>query len=73
MAEERSELSQLSVSLAPLAAELRRFDPVATATRVAALLTEPRLQANAIRFEVLLHLALIHCDGRAKVVSPDVV
>jgi Holliday junction resolvase len=37
-----------------------------TITRVAGLLTAPQLQANNIRIEVLVHLAVTHCAGKKK-------
>lgn len=46
-----------------LARVLSRFAPRVTITRAAALLTVPSFQANNIRIELLVHLALAHCTG----------
>lgn len=37
-----------------------------TVMRTAGLLTAPRLQANTVRLELLVHLAVAHCAGRKK-------
>ncbi len=44
---------------------MRRCDPKSTITKLAGLLTVPELQANAIRLEILVHLAAAHCTGRS--------
>lgn len=44
-------------------AELRQFEPVQTAASFAGLLAMPQLQANCIRLEVLVHLAVAYCKG----------
>ncbi len=42
---------------------LKRHRFESTAGRLAGLLTVPSLQANTCRLEVLVHLAVAHCDG----------
>lgn len=49
-----------------LARVLAKYSPRATVTRSAGLLTAPNLQANTIRLEVLVHLAVAHCAGKQK-------
>jgi len=44
--------------LPELIQELKKYDPVASAVRIAGLLTEPRLLANTVRLELLIHLLL---------------
>lgn len=46
--------------------EMRGFDPIKTAATFGGLLLEPKLQANCLRLEALVHLALIVCDGKRK-------
>lgn len=52
-----------SQELAALTELLEPYDVEATLARVAGLLTCPSLQANTIRVETLVHLALLHCRG----------
>lgn len=55
-----------SAETAKLATVLRPFAPRATITRTAGLLTAPNLQANTVRLELLVHLAVAHCAGKQK-------
>ena len=48
---------------ATLARVLTGYARRATITRTAGLLTAPELQANAVRLELLVHLAVAHCAG----------
>jgi hypothetical protein len=45
---------------------LAPFHPIKSATLVASLLTEPDLQANTLRLEVLIHLLVVLGKGRRK-------
>lgn len=54
---------EISAQLANLIGQLRRFDPLATATYIGALLTVPQFHANTLRLEALAHLAIIHCKA----------
>lgn len=49
-----------------LARVLAGYAPRATIARSAGLLTAPSLQANTIRLEMLVHLAVAHCQGKEK-------
>lgn len=51
---------------AKLARVLAGYAPRATIARTAGLLTTPELQANTIRLELLVHLAVVHCAGKKK-------
>jgi hypothetical protein len=46
-------------------ADLQQLEPVQTAATLAGLLAVPDLQANCIRLEALVHLAVAYCKGRA--------
>jgi hypothetical protein len=43
--------------------ELKRLDPIATAAMFGSLLLVPHLQANSLRLQILVHLALAHGQG----------
>jgi len=45
-------------------AELQKLDATATAATFAGLLTTPELQANCLRLEALVHLAMAYANGR---------
>ena len=47
---------------------LTNFDPVLTAAKFGALLAWPELQANCVRLEALVHLAMTYCGGQE---APD--
>jgi hypothetical protein len=49
-----------------VAARLGKLDPVQSATILGSLLTLPALQANCLRIEMLVHLALMAAKGRDK-------
>lgn len=49
-----------------LARALTAYEPRATIARVAGLLTAPHLQANTLRLELLVHLAVAHCAGKKR-------
>ncbi len=51
---------------AALARELARYQPQTTVTRIAGLLTDPHLQTNTVRIELLVHLAVAYCYGRKR-------
>ena len=46
-----------------IAASLNEYDPNSAIPQVAALLTIPKLQANTVRLETLVHLAVAYCYG----------
>lgn len=45
--------------------EMRKLDPIRTAASFASLLLMPELQANCLRLEALVHLAVAYCEGHA--------
>lgn len=45
---------------------LKKYDRKSTISQLAGLLTDPKLQANSLRIETLIHLAVLHCDGKRK-------
>ena len=45
---------------------LKKYDLQSTVTQLAGLLTVPSLQANTLRIEILIHLAVMYCCGRRK-------
>ena len=45
---------------------LGKYDLRSTVTQLSALLTVPVLQANTIRIEILIHLAVSHCHGHRR-------
>ena len=51
-------------ALQRIVGSLRKYDSKSTVTKLAGLLIVPRLQANAMRLETLVHLAVAHCQGR---------
>jgi hypothetical protein len=53
-------------------AHLAKLDPARSAAVVGSLLTLPELQANCLRIETLVHLALMVGRGRDKVSDPHV-
>jgi hypothetical protein len=56
-----------------LRAELELFDPLTSAALVAGLLTEPSLQANTLRIELLIHLLLAFAVGNRNAGRPEIV
>ena len=52
--------------LKPTARFLRKYDLRSTVTQLSGLLTMPALQANTIRIETLVHLAVAYCRGSLK-------
>ena len=52
--------------LKPTARFLRKYDLKSTVTQLSGLLATPALQANTIRIETLVHLAMAYCRGRLK-------
>ena len=52
-----------------IAASLGKYDPKSVIPQVGALLTVPGLQANTVRLETLVHLAVAYCDGNEIVPS----
>ena len=52
--------------LKQLAKVLQKYKIRDTVSRVASLLTVPSFHANALRIEILGHLAVIHCRGNSK-------
>lgn len=55
-----------------LARMMTKYVPRATIARTAGLLTVPHLQANTVRLEVLVHLAVTHCKGERKPTSTEI-
>ncbi len=49
--------------LTSIVGSLRKCDSKSTVSKLAGLLTAPELQANTIRIETLVHLAVAHCQG----------
>lgn len=49
-----------------LAARMGKFDKAATIAMLGGLLTDPGLQANAVRFEVLIHLVALRAEGHVR-------
>lgn len=49
-----------------IAGLLGEYDLESTVTQLGGLLTAPALQANTIRIEILVHLAVAYCRGRRK-------
>lgn len=49
-----------------LASRLEKFDKAATLAMLGGLLTDPDLHANAVRFEVLIHLVALRAEGRVR-------
>tara|TARA_B100000378_G_scaffold208003_1_gene171097 strand:- start:2469 stop:6215 length:3747 start_codon:yes stop_codon:yes gene_type:complete len=49
-----------------LAARLDKFDKAATLAMLGGLLTDPDLHANAVRFEVLIHLVALRANGTVR-------
>ncbi len=45
---------------------LKKYELKSTVIQLGGLLTAPTLQANTIRIETLVHLAVAHCQGRRK-------
>lgn len=45
---------------------LVKYDPKATVAQLSGLLTVPALQANTIRIETVVHLAVTNCSGKRK-------
>lgn len=55
-----------STELKKLARVLEKYGLRATVAKLAGLLTSPNLQANTVRLEVLVHLAVASCAGNIK-------
>ncbi len=55
-----------SPELTSIAKFLEKYDLKSTISKLAGLLTSPELQANTIRIETLVHLAVAHCRGKRK-------
>lgn len=55
-----------SPELARIAGHLEKYDARTTISQLAGLLTAPPLQANTVRIETLVHLAVAHCQGVRK-------
>lgn len=55
-----------SPELARIAEFLGKYDLKSTVSQLAGLLTAPEFQANTVRIETLVHLAVMHCDGKRK-------
>ena len=49
--------------LTGIVGSLRKCDSKSTVSKLAGLLTAPELQANTIRIETIVHLAVAHCQG----------
>lgn len=57
---------------AALSRELSNYSPCECISRVAGLLTAPRLQGNTLRLELLAHLCVAYCSGTKKPGYSDV-
>ena len=55
-----------STEFARLAKQFLKYDPIATVARLSGLLTVPSFQANNLRLEILVHLAVAQCRGDRK-------
>ena len=51
-------------ALQRIVGSLRKCDSKLTVAKLGGVLTEPELQANIVRLETLVHLAVAHCQGR---------
>jgi hypothetical protein len=58
--------------LADLARELEGCDAELTIAAIAGLLTVPDYQAETLRLEMLVHLAVLHCAGERRPTSADI-
>lgn len=56
-------LRALAEDFAELIQDMRRFEPIASATLLAGLLTEPSYQSSTLRLELLISLALVYARG----------
>jgi hypothetical protein len=54
-------------------ADLKDLDPIETAAMFGSLLAMPELQANCIRIEALVHLAVAYCEGNIPPTTYSVV
>jgi hypothetical protein len=57
-------IEEISQAHPEVTSDLRELDPVEMAATFGALLAVPELQANCLRIEALVHLALASCEGR---------
>ena len=55
-----------------IATSLNKYDPKSAIPLIGSLLTIPELQANTIRLETLVHLAVAYCDGSESVPVPQI-
>ena len=46
--------------------DIKKFDPIKSASLVAGLLVNPRFHANTIRIEALVHYILANCSGKRR-------
>ena len=51
---------------------IEKYDAQSAIAQLGALLTVPELQANTIRLETLVHLAVAHCHGRSSLESTEI-
>lgn len=61
-----------SSELIDLADQLKKFNLKSTITQIGGLLTAPELQANTVRIELLVHLAVAYCQGTQKPCLTDI-
>lgn len=61
-----------SSELIDLADKLKKFNLKSTITQIGGLLTAPELQANTVRIELLVHLAVAYCQGTQKPCLTDI-
>ena len=63
LAVENPTIRQIAETYPRTIAELKKLDPIRTAASFAGLLLLPQLQANCLRIEALIHIAMAYCDG----------
>ena len=59
-------------ALQRIVGSLKKCDSKLTVAKLGGLLTEPKLQANNVRMETLVHLAVAHCRGRSNPSSSEI-
>ena len=59
-------ISLKSAELKRISKVLKKYDLKSTVTQLSGLLTAPNLQANTVRIEIMVHLAVAHCHGPNK-------
>jgi len=66
------QLNELSRALPKVVKTLKKLDKASTVSALAGLLTVPSFQCATIRLEVLIHLAVIHCNSTKEIEANQV-